>query len=606
MFFVYNNDMENILTYITYLARYPLAIIVILVAISLAWRSLKSLLFRFKGHSQSAHGFFLMSQASTGGDVVESFSIFPTTILGRGRSNDIRFKDKNILKRHAVLYLYQGKWYIRPAVEQAVIYVNDRKVNQPKIIRNEDIIKIGDRELVFVDERDSAESAGQEFSGSIADWRLGGIPDLAVKTGFSWFLTSLFFIIGTIAIIILMPSELHSLRPFYLAISLTFFFLSQLGYLFFPKFFNGFDRVIYICFIFLSNLGLIIQARFAFIDRIQPDDWTLDYFLEYIQKDYLVQSGVAIVGLIILPIIVLIVAKTNFLEKIYPLCLVATPLFYLITLIMGSGASEWGANLWIRLPGGFSLQLTEFAKISYFVVLAYFFKIRPPLKTQLLFAGWAGLNFILIMLLPDLGSMMILLPVTLIVFVVMTSEYLKTAGILLSGSLIFFVAYKTMDYVQNRLHGWLTLWTETNANNEQIIFGLQAIARGGLLGRGLGVGNPRSIPLASSDMVFSVISEEMGILTGLGILIFFIIIWLRGAKFSSNVRDGFTSGLILSIATYFFIEAAVVIGGTTGLIPLTGATLPMIAKGGSSMFAKWILAGILLGLCCRDEEGAYR
>ena len=80
----------------------------------------------------------------------------------------------------------------------------------------------------------------------------------------------------------------------------------------------------------------------------------------------------------------------------------------------------------------------------------------------------------------------------------------------------------------------------------------------------------------------------------------------KRCHYSANVRDGFTSGLILTIATYFFIEAAVVIGGTTGLIPLTGATLPMIAKGGSSVIAKWLLVGILLGLCCRDEEGAYR
>lgn len=112
-------------------------------------------------------------------------------------------------------------------------------------------------------------------------------------------------------------------------------------------------------------------------------------------------------------------------------------MFYIATLVLGRGADEWGATLWITLPGGFSLQLTEFAKITYLIVLANFFKIRPPLKTQLLFAGWAGFNFILIMLLPDFGSMMILLPVTLIVFAVMTSEYLKTAGILLGGTAIF-------------------------------------------------------------------------------------------------------------------------------------------------------------------------
>ena len=86
-----------------------------------------------------------MSQSSEGGDVVESYSIYPTTILGRGRSNDIRFKDKNVLRRHAILYLYQGKWYVRPAVDRAVIHVNNRKVNQPRIVKMEDIIQIGDK-----------------------------------------------------------------------------------------------------------------------------------------------------------------------------------------------------------------------------------------------------------------------------------------------------------------------------------------------------------------------------------------------------------------------------------------------------------------------------
>ncbi len=598
--------MREILKYITYLMRYPFAIIALLTSLLLVIRSLQSLRIRFKQHSLPAHGFFLMSQSSSGGDIVESYSLYPTTIIGRVRSSDIRFKDQNILRRHALIYLYQGRWYIRPAVANAVVYVNDRKINQPKIIRNEDIIRIGNRVMVFVDERNSAAEQGQDFDGSIADWRDYELYDQPVKTAGLWVLMTLFYVMGIAAILFLFPEELYPLRPIYLIFSLAFFIVTQFGNLFFKRWFVDFDQAIYTGFVFLSSLGFMIQARFAFLDRIQPDEWTTAEFLSFIQKDFMVQAGVAVVGVLLLPMIILLVQRTTFLEKIYYLCLFLTPMFYIATLLLGRGASEWGANLWITLPGGFSLQLTEFAKISYLIVLAYFFKIRPPLKTQILFALWAGFNFILIMLLPDLGSMMILLPVTLIVFVVMTSEYLKTGLILLGGSTIFFIAYKTLPYVQNRLYGWLTLWTETNAFNEQIIFGLQAIARGGLIGRGLGVGNPRSIPLANSDMVFSVICEEMGIVMGISILLFFIAIWLRGAVAAAKVRDGFTSSLILAIGTYFFIEAAVVIGGTTGLIPLTGATLPFIAKGGSSMIAKWLMVGMFLGLCCRNEEGAYR
>lgn len=598
--------MQEILSYITYLLRYPLALIAILVAIVLAWRSLQSLLFRFRQHSQPAHGFFLMSQSSVGGDIVESYSLFPTTIIGRSRSSDIRLNDKNIQKRHGLIYLHQGKWFIRPVNSTVKIYLNDRKVNSPRVLKNEDLIRLGDRTMVFIDERSSAELLGQDFSGSIADWQEGGIHDLPIQTGFAWFLVTVFYILGSIAIFFLIPIELSSLRPLYLSLFAGLLLFSQLWYIFLPRWFENFDKVVYVSFVFLTSLGFVIQARFSFLDRIKPDEWDMDFFLNYIGRDFMIQISVSIIGLIILPIIIALVQRTRLLEKLYYLCLIITPVFYLATLLLGRGAAEWGANLWITLPGGFSLQLTEFAKISYLIVLAYFFKIRPPLKTQILFALWAGFNFILIMLLPDLGSMMILLPVTLIVFAAMTQEYLKTTALLLGGSAIFFIAYQLLPYVQNRLYGWLTLWTETNAFNEQIIFALQAIARGGLLGRGLGIGNPRSIPLASSDMVFSVICEEMGILVGLAILLFFIATWLRGAKAASKVRDGFTSSLILALVTYFFVEAAVVIGGTTGLIPLTGATLPMIAKGGSSIIAKWLMVGLLLGLCCRDEEGAYR
>ncbi len=598
--------MIKILEYITYLMRYPFAVIAFFTSLLLVLRSLKSLLVRFKQHSLPAHGFFLMSQSFSGSDIVESYSLFPTTIIGRVRSSDIRFNDKNILRRHAIIYLHEGKWYIRPAVANANIYVNDRKINQPKIIRNEDIIRFGSRVMVFIDERNSAAEAGQDFSGSIADWRESELYDLPIQSGGLWFLTTIFYVLGILAILIKFPEELYPLRPIYLVLAAGFFMVTQFGKLFFRRWFNGFDEVIYTSFVFLASLGFVMQSRFAFLNRIQPETWTYEEFLSYIQKDFIVQAGVAVVGVILLPIVIVIVQRTRFLEKIYYACLVITPLFYIATLLLGRGASEWGANLWITLPGGFSLQLTEFAKISYLIVLAYFFKIRPPLKTQIMFAGWAGFNFALIMLLPDLGSMMILLPVTLIVFVVMTSEYLKTGIILLGGSTIFFIAYQLLDYVKNRLYGWLTLWTEPNAFNEQIIFGLQAIARGGLIGRGIGVGNPWSIPLANSDMVFSIICEEMGIVMGLSILMCFIAAWLRGAFAASKVRDGFTSSLILAIGTYFFIEAAVVIGGTTGLIPLTGATLPFIAKGGSSMIAKWLMVGIFLGLCCRNEEGAYR
>lgn len=210
--------------------------------------------------------------------------------------------------------------------------------------------------------------------------------------------------------------------------------------------------------------------------------------------------------------------------------------------------------------------------------------------------------FLLIMLLPDLGSIMILLPVTLAVFLVMTSEFLTTLTILGGTSVLAVFAYTTFPHVRRRLAGWTTLWEEVNDSNRQIVYGLQAMARGGLLGRGLGNGSPEGIPVVASDMVFTIVCEEMGLLIGLCIVLFFIVIWLRGARTMPLVKDGFSSSMILAVCSLFFVEAAVVIAGCTGLIPLTGVTLPFISQGGSSLLAKMILIGILLGLMSRRNE----
>jgi len=296
------------------------------------------------------------------------------------------------------------------------------------------------------------------------------------------------------------------------------------------------------------------------------------------------------------------VARTHLLERIGLFCAVATPLLLIITLIFGKGADAHGAALWISV-GGISMQLTEFAKITYLIVLASFFKNRASRHNQFIFAGWAAMVFLLIFLLPDLGSAMILLPTTLLVYVVMTSEYITTLAILLSGSAMGIMAFTLFTHVQRRISGWTTLWSEVNDNNRQIVYGLQAIARGGFFGRGVGNGSPGGIPLASSDMVFAIVCEELGLIAGLCIVLLFIVVWLRSAKITIASHDGYSSSLALGIGTLAFVEAAIVISGVTGLFPLTGATLPLIARGGSSVLTIIILFAILLGLSARQEKG---
>ncbi len=601
--------MSNLLTptYLAYLARYFLAVCYILAIVILVRQAVRALKFRINSHLKPANGYFLLAVSSRDPELAQSFKLYHTTLIGSNKSADIRIRDKSIWSRHALVYLYDGYWYIRQASAKAKVSVNNRALHEPRRLKNEDQIGLGEHIFFsFIDERSAARKAGFEYEGSWAEREAGYNYELPVRSSNSFALIMFFYLCGVATVSMLhYQNDLKDLLPLSLGLLGGFALIASLGYLVWPILVRNFDQPLYVGFLMLGTIGLIAQARYAFIGRIKPDDWSMAEMLSYVRRDFLVQALVAIVGLLLLPIIVKIVTQTRWLELIAPACLVITPTLYLITFVLGRGGAEWGAGLWIRLPGGLSIQLTEFAKISYLIVLGLFFKNRPTFKIQCFFALWACLNFGLIMILPDLGSMMILLPVTLLVYFMMTSEYIKTASILLAGSGIVLVAYQIMGYVQRRINGWLTLWTEVNANNEQIIRALQAMGRGGLFGRGIGHGNPRSIPLFSSDMVFGAICEEFGLVLCLGIVLVFIFIWLRGATAVPGVRDGFTSSLILATSSYFFIEAAVVIGGVTGLIPLTGATLPFIAKGGSSMLAKWLMAGLLLGLYGRRERGAY-
>ena len=457
--------------------------------------------------------------------------------------------------------------------------------------------------MIFIDERESSARQGLIYEVPLAEYR-EELQRRPVSSPWAWLLINLFAVCGGLLLILQMQAELGVMRRPILLMLAAFFLIINLYQLVLPRIFRYSDRIVIAAVTQLIYIGILIQLRLTLLRPVVMEGAIEDHggsILRAMVSLVIPQMGALAIGLVVLPIVMAIVARTRFLEIIYPACLVLTPLLLIITLIFGGGAETHGATLWLTL-GNTSIQLTEFAKITYLIVLATFFKNPPQMRAQLFFGVWAAAVMFLIMLLPDLGMIMILLPVTLVVYVVMTSEYLTTLGILVAGSGVSVLAYLLFPHVRTRLSGWTTLWEEVNDYNRQIVYGLQAMSRGGLFGRGIGNGSPDGIPVVASDMVFTVLCEEFGLIVGLCVVAMFIIIWLRGTKNMIHVKDGFSSSMTLAVSTMFFFEAALVIGGCTGLIPLTGVTLPFISQGGSSLLAKLIMVGILLGLMARRTE----
>ena len=578
----------------SYLLRYLFSALILFFGWHILAYAISELRWNFRNSVAPSKGFFLMSVPTEDQtQQVESvLPLFHTTYIGSSRACDIHIRSRLVFKRHAVIYFFDGFWQIRSVSSKIPVYINHVMILHPIPLENMDKIGIGDYSFTFVDERQSASDAELAFEDYLPQCKYPK-EKARPKLVASYLALNAFAILSALLLILFVPQEFSELKALLCVAAVVGIILGNIYYILLPFLLKDVDKALFLLLCFLSVIGITIQTRLS----LMPAEHLLHF-----TDDMKSQILSFLFGFLLLPVIAFLTAKTNIPENSGKICAVLTPLLLIMTLVLGNGADSHGATLWISV-GGMSIQLTEFAKITYLIVLADFFKNRATKKHQLIFAGWAAFVFLLIMLLPDLGSAMILLPTTLIVYVVMTSEYITTLLILLSGSALGAAAFALFPHVQRRIIGWTTLWTEVNDNNRQIVYGLQAIARGGLLGKGLGNGSPGGIPLASSDMVFAILCEEFGMLVGLAVVLFFILVWLRSAKIVVRSHDGFSSSLALGIGTLLFVEAVIVISGVTGLFPLTGATLPLIAKGGSSVLAILILFSLLLGLSARRDKG---
>ena len=149
------------------------------------------------------------------------------------------------------------------------------------------------------------------------------------------------------------------------------------------------------------------------------------------------------------------------------------------------------------------------------------------------------------------------------------------------------------NHVKIRFETWIDPWKYIDRQGYQITQSLFAIAEGGFFGSGLGLGYPDFIPEVHTDFIFSAICEEMGIFTGIGIIMLFLILVYRGFKIAMNQENQFFKVAALGISILFGIQSFIIFGGVLKMIPLTGITIPFVSYGGTSMLSSFIALGIL-------------
>lgn len=297
-----------------------------------------------------------------------------------------------------------------------------------------------------------------------------------------------------------------------------------------------------------------------------------------------------------------------------------TPLVYgfvictLLTVLSPLGTTINGANAWIALPAGFTLQPGEFAKIIVILSMAAVLAERDvgrdmpsqsDVKNALI---WAAGPVFLIMLQPDLGTVIIIGSIVIGIVAVSNASARWVAGLIVAVVLVAVVAISlgVLDQYQlDRLLAFLDPEHDLQGTGYNTAQARIAIGGGGLIGQGLFHGNQTQgafVPYQQTDFVFSVAGEELGLLgAGLLILLVGVVVW-RGIKIARAARDPFGRLVATGVVCWFTFQAFENIGMNLGIMPVTGVPLPFVSYGGTSMFAAWIGVGLLQSVHLRSRE----
>lgn len=296
----------------------------------------------------------------------------------------------------------------------------------------------------------------------------------------------------------------------------------------------------------------------------------------------------------------------------------------IVTMLWGHEVN--GARLWLGIPGVLTFQPTELAKLLLCIFLAGYIAAKgdmlvasgprfcgvsvpemrytAPLLALVLFslAVFVGQR--------DLGAAVLIFGVFLAMLYLATGR--KTYVVL--GALLFAAGGVTADHVFPHVHrrvvAWLNPWQDPSGSGWQIMQSLFCFGEGGTIGTGIGRGlpDPGHLPAAHTDLILSVVGEEMGLAGLVVILLLAAMIAYRGFAIGWRSRDRFGALLAAALSTTFALQSLVIVGGVSKLIPLTGITFPFVSYGGTSVLMNAVTIGILLCIsrdCLkRAAEGA--
>ncbi len=348
-------------------------------------------------------------------------------------------------------------------------------------------------------------------------------------------------------------------------------------------FYKGLSKLV------LNNMMMCLSIGFIILGRLQ---------YEYALRQMIMAS--AAMGICLL--VPLFIERFTIWEKLGWQYALGGILLLLLVFVIGE--EHGGAVNWISI-GGIELQPSEFVKIIYvFFMAAMLSRVtgatvvdgKEKFKSIVVITALAAVHVVILVAEKDLGAALIYFITYLVVLYVATMQPLYLAAGLGAGAAASVIAYRLFSHVRIRVVAWQDPWGHIAKEGYQVCHSLFAIGTGGLFGMGLGQGMPSTIPVAESDFIFAAISEELGVIFSICLILVYISSYIMFVNIAMKMKKRFYKLTAFGLSVVFIFQVFLCIGGVTKFIPSTGVTLPLISYGGSSVITTIVIFSIIQGM----------
>lgn len=496
--------------------------------------------------------------------------IFWENSIGRSKASDIVVDDPAVSRNHCVLLRRASGWYICDTGSKGGTYVNGEPAEGRTRVLIDDVINVGNSEFQFL--------RGEDYDENLRySWFFKKVSNKpAMKSWKLMLLITLFHFFMCVEAVFWQDGT-NKYSPLVLFGCLavaewTFFFVSA-------KVLKRVSFELESLALFLTGVGVMLLVR-------------------QVERSAYVQLIAAVVGMALFCVIIKFIEdpdRTSSTKLRYGLMIAAVGLLG-VSIVFGK--ITYGAANWISI-GGISIQPSEIVKIIYIFIGANTLDRLQTKKNLLEFIIFSAVCVGLLALMGDFGTALIFFMTFLLISFMRSGDFKTVILAIAAAAFGVSIVLRFKSYVLDRFKAWGHAWEYANDLGYQQTHVLTYIASGGLFGVGIGNGFLKGIGASESDLVFGLVSEEMGVIVAITFAIAVACLVIYARAITTRSRSTFYSISACCAAGLLVIQLSLNVFGATDILPLTGVTFPFISCGGSSVLSCW---GLIAFIKAADER----